>query len=202
MDEKKVVKEEVTTSESLKEDKNPVEKEVKEETSPLAPGSKTNSELLLKSLQEEREKRRKLEEEKAALEEQLQLSSTLSDEEYSDEGKALKEKIQSLSDKITSLEEKNTFEKLYATYPVLKEKTLEFEEFRKENPRTKLENVAKLYLAENGFFETPRKGLEKLTGGKGSPTSAGMTAEDVKTLRETNFKKYQDMLIKGQIKFE
>jgi hypothetical protein len=176
--------------------------EVKEEvvTQP-APGSKTPPELLLKSLQEERDKIKKLEEEKRILEEEL--NTPKSEEVFSDEGKVLERKITSLTDKINQLEEEKSLEKLYSEYPVLREKSEEFKEFRKtEHPKAKMESVAKLYLVENGFYEQPRKGLEKPTGGTRTPMTSGMTADEIKTLRETNYKKYSEMLMKGQIKME
>lgn len=166
-----------------------------------APGSKTPPELLLKSLQEERDKIKKLEEEKRILEEEL--NTPKSEEVFSDEGKVLERQITSLTEKISQLEEEKSLEKLYAQYPVLKEKSEEFKEFRKtEHPKAKMESVAKLYLVENGFYEPSRKGLEKPTGGPRTPMTSGMTADEIKTLRETNYKKYSDMLMKGQIKME
>uniref|UniRef100_A0A6H1ZYP9 Uncharacterized protein n=1 Tax=viral metagenome TaxID=1070528 RepID=A0A6H1ZYP9_9ZZZZ len=172
--------------------------EVVPEATPQA-GDKTDPNLLLKALKEEREKRKKLEEELEILQ-----SSTPSEEEvYTDEGKALEKKISALAEKVNSTKEERELEKVYSQYPILKEKAEEFNEFRQADyPKAKLESVAKLYLAENGLLEPARKGLEKPTGGPRIPLTSGMTADDVKTLRETNFKKYQDMLLKGQIKVE
>lgn len=199
MENENVVKEELTPPQPS-EGKTPAV--IPGEITPPAPGSKTASELLLVSLKEEREKRRVLEEEKKSLEEQLENSSALSDEVFSDEGKTLKKQITTLTEKINSIEEGNNLQLIYSLYPVLKEKSEEFKTFREDYPRTKLENVAKLYLSENGLLEPSRKGLEKPTGGLRIPTTSGMTAENVKILRETNFKKYQDMLSKGLIKIE
>ena len=69
---------------------------VKEEATP---GTKTDSALLLKSLQEEREKRRELEEELTNLK-----SSVPSDEVFSDEGKALKSEINILKSELSEVE--------------------------------------------------------------------------------------------------
>lgn len=162
-----------------------------------APGDKTDSALLLKSLQEEREKRRQLEEENELLK-----SSTLSehvDDIPSDEGKALKKLIDDQNAKIAKLEDEKQLEKAYAQFPELKGLASEFDTYKAEFPRHKLENVAKLFLAEKGIIDSPRKGLEKSTGGTRTPLAAGLTVEDVKTLRETNYRKYQDLLMKGQI---
>ena len=194
-----VVNQEPVTEAPVSEDVKTQEPEVEttEEVTPkVQAGDKTDPNLLLKSLQDEREKRRLLEEEL----EQLKSSALSEDEVFSDEGKALKKQITTLTEKINSIEEDKNLQAVYAQYPVLKEKSEEFNTFRAEYPRTKLENVAKLYLAENGLLEPARKGLEKTTGGPRIPPTSGMTAEDVKTLRETNFKKYQEMLSKGQIK--
>ena len=190
-----VVNEDLTSPEASHAE--PVEG-TKEEATSSAPGTKTDSSLLLKSLQEEREKRRILEEKVNILES----SQVPSDADvFSDEGKMLKKEIASLNQKITSIEEEKNLEKLYSQYPLLKEKAGEFTEYRSaEHPRAKLESVAKLFLVENGLLESPvRKGLEKTTGGSRTPTTIGMTPEEVDTLRKTNFRKYKEMLMKGQL---
>ncbi len=170
--------------------------EVPETTTTPAPGAKTPSELLLKSLQEEREKRRLIEEELQA----LKTVSTTSEDVYSDEGKLLKKQLDSALEQINSITEEREIEKIYAQYPLLREKDSEFTEYRKaEHPRAKLESVAKLYLAENGLLDPVRKGLEKPTGGPRIPLSTAMSVDEIKELREKNFRKYQEMLEKGQI---
>ena len=196
-----VVNQEPLTEAPISEDVKTQEPEVKttEEVKPKAQaGDKTDPNLLLKSLQGEREKRRLLEEEL----ETLKSSALSEDEVFSDEGKALKKQITALTEKINSIEEDKNLQAVYSQYPVLREKSEDFDTFRAEYPRTKLGNVAKLYLAENGLLEPTRKGLEKTTGGPRTPISSGTTAEDAKILRETNFKKYQEMLSKGLIKIE
>ena len=165
---------------------------------PSAPGSKTESELLLKSLQEEREKRRVLEEEISSLK-----SSLPSDEVFSDEGLALKKQLDAMNEKFSTLEEEKNLEKLYNQYPLLRESADKFIEFRQaEHPRAKLESVAKLFLAENGLLEPQRKGLEKPTGGTRTPESQGMTVEEIADLRSNNWKKYKDMAAKGLIEIK
>jgi hypothetical protein len=166
---------------------------------PVAPGSKTDSELLLKSLHEEKEKRRILEEKLRIAEEKT--TSPFPEEQHSDEGKALKKEIEAVSAKLKEMEEAKELDGLQSQYPILREKAAEFETFKAEYPRTKLANVAKLFLAENDLLEPSRKGLEKTTGGnKTAAPSEGMTAEDVKILRETNPAKYRDMIMKDQLK--
>ena len=163
-------------------------------------GSKTESELLLKSLKEEREKRREDAEKIKLLEEELLKSSTSENVIFSDEGEYLKKQISSLSDKIRSIESDKDFQGITNQFPILKEKLDEFKTFQLDYPSVKLEQVAKLFLSENGLFNKPRKGLEKPTGGSKAPFTTGMTADDIKTLRETNYKKYTEMLMKGLIK--
>jgi hypothetical protein len=65
-----------------------------------------------------------------------------------------------------------------------------------------LKTAAKVFLTEKGLTgETQRKGLEKPTGGDRTPIVSGtMTAEDAKRLRDTDYRKYSDMVRKGQIK--
>src|SRR3990167_450168 len=88
-------------------------------------------------------------------------------------------------------------------HPQLKELWSDFEMFRSdpENKGMNMRTAAKSFLVEKGLLEPQRKGLEKPTGGPRIPISTGMTTEEIKNLRETNFKKYEEMLMKGQIKF-
>mgnify|MGYP001251442578 CR=1 FL=1 len=167
-----------------------------------APGSKTDSELLLRSLQEERDKRRELEERQRQMEEELNnYKSPVNPNAdiYSDEGKILQDKIVSLETKLVAIEEEKELEKLYSKYPLLKENANDFVEYRKlEHPRAKMESVAKLFLSEKGLFEPQRIGLEKSTGGSRSPISIGMTAEDVEALRNTDYREYKQRLMRGE----
>ena len=88
------------------------------------------------------------------------------------------------------------------SHPELKESWSEFEKFREDedNKGMNLKTAAKAFLVEKGLLNPQRKGLEKSTGGTKAPQTSGMTSDEVKKLRETDFKKYRDMLIKGQIK--
>ena len=189
--------------EAIKQEVTPKE-EVK---LPAQPGSKTEPTELLKSLQEERELRRLAQEEaKLAKEELNKINSSIPSETdaWSDEGKLIVEKyVKPLENTISSLEEKLALKDVQATYPMLKELSSDFDEFRKEYPRHKLDNIAKLFLAEKGLLEPTRKGLEKPTGGpKNQKTPGTMTTAEVKHLRENDHRKYRDMLKKGLIKIE
>lgn len=158
------------------------------------PGEKTDPALLLKSLQEERAKRKALEEQLA-----LQSNNTPSDDVFSDEGRAIVDKfVKPLEQELKTLREQNELKDIYAQYPDLKGLSSEFDEYRKEYPRHKMGNVAKLFLTEKGLLDAPRKGLEKTTGGQRSPVPS-MTSEDSENLRKTNYKKWKEMLLKDQL---
>ena len=167
-----------------------------EGNAPGAPGSKTPPELLLKSLQEEREKTARLEEELS------KRGSNPSGEAFSDEGILLENKIKSLSSELEDIKFNNAKRELQESNPILKDKWNDFESFRlkPENKGMSISTAAKAYLIENGMFDQPRVGLESPTGGPRTPVSGGMTAEEIKNIRETDPRKYREMLEKGQIK--
>lgn len=151
-------------------------------------GSKTDSALLLKSLHEEREKRRELEQ--RLLEKEAQPEP----DAFSDEGKVLKHEIDSLKESIV-------LKDLQEKHPALKDKSSEFDEFRKDYPGVSLEKVSKLFLVEKDLLEQPeRKGLEKTTGGARNVPPVGMSTEDITQLRTTNFRKYLKLVQEGKIK--
>ena len=164
-------------------------------------GSKTDPNLLLKSLQEEREKRKLVEEELETLK-----SSNLSDEEVvSDEGRILAGKIKTLETSLDELRSESAKKDVLIANPILKEKWNEFEEFRSdpENKGMNLRTAAKAFLVENGLIDVPRKGLEKPTGGTKVPLPSGtMTAQEAENLMKNDFKKYQELIRKGQLKIQ
>lgn len=163
-------------------------KAVHEEHLPPAPGSKTESALLLESLHEERAKRRELEAQVENL-----TSSVPSDTED----------LTALRNQLASVQAKQAKTEVLETYPQLKEMWQDFEQFRDDpdNKGMNLRTAAKSFMVEKGLLEPQRKGLEKPTGGTRTPTPTGMSMEDVKHLRETNFRKYSEMVQNGQIKF-
>lgn len=180
---------------------------IEEGLTPVPPGSKTDPALLLKSLQEEKEKRRLQDEENKRLLEEIEVLKTSTPpipEAFSDEGKLLESKILGLTKDLSEVRGELAKKDVLISHPVLKDKWEEFEEFRSnpENKGMNMRTAAKAFLVENGLFEPERKGLEKTTGGSRAPTASGMTAEQIKNLRTTNFKKYQEMLKNGQIKVE
>jgi len=163
-------------------------------------GSQTPPENLYAALAEERRKRQEAEDKINSMQTTV---DPFEPEVVSDEAKLLKGHIDSLSAKISQMEDDKALDKLYEQYPVLKENSDKFNEFRRtEHPRAKIESAAKIYLAENGLLENRRVGLENPTGGDRAPISTGMTADDVSNLRKNNWKKYQELLSKGLIKIE
>lgn len=162
-----------------------------------APGSQTDPVLLLKSLQEERAQRQALEDELETLK-----AAPASSDVFSDEGKALQRQIAESNEKIESLTHENAKKDVLISHPILKEKWEEFETFRAdpENKGMNLRTAAKAFLTENGLLDARRPGLEKTTGGTRIPVSDKMSVDDIKTLRETNWPKYLDMVRKGLIK--
>lgn len=169
---------------------------------PVAPGSKTDSELLLQSLKEEREKRRVLEAELA----EARKTSTppIPSEGWSDEGKAIIEQVVGpLQNQVTGLSEELAIRDLLVQYPALNGKLTEFKEFRKARSGYSLGDAATLFLSENGLTPAApkRQGLEKPSGGGNRAPAAptGLTKEDVENLRKNDYKKYVKLLKEGKI---
>lgn len=107
-----------------------------------------------------------------------------------------------LKSEISEIKGKLTRSEVIESYPQLKEVWSDFEQFRSdpENKGMNMRTAAKAFLVDKGLLEPSRKGLEKPTGGPRAPLSSGMSSEDAKRLRETNYKKYLEMVKKGQIK--
>ena len=161
------------------------------------PGEKTDSALLLKSLQEERDKRRDAE---AEVE---RLKGASIDAPISDEGKFLYSRVQTLEQKLAAEDEQRRIDALRSTYPALKDKSDEFESFRTapENAGMRIETAAKAFLADNDLLvqPKPRKGLESDTGGGRSAPKQGMTADEVEDLRVNNFREYSKRIRNGTL---
>lgn len=176
-----------------------IEAEPAEEVTEAAPpGAKTEPELLLKSLQEERDKRRELETELAKLKE---VPDPLV-EIYSEEGKALQAEIRQIKGALASSQTETKLSKLQNEFPALKDKEIEFKSFISdpENTGISIERAAKLFLAENNLLQAPaRKGLEKPTGGVRAPTKVGMTPEEIDELRVSNFQEYSKRIRAGTL---
>lgn len=134
------------------------------------------------------------------LEEKKSFETDNSDD-YSDEGKALKEEINQLKGKLYSFEESLSLEKVGNIYPAIRDKREEFDEFRTEYPNIDIDKVAKIFIAEKGYVDQlkPRIGLEKPTGGQKGNMKSGISNDDVKRLRETNPRRYEQMLRSGKL---
>ena len=189
--------------------------ETPEEATPNAsqdkPGDKTPPHELLASLQAERERRRISEIKRKELEEQLLIlknsSTSTEGEAFSDEGKLLEQKInsrtQALEAELAKIKDESATRELLSQNPVLKEHLTEFNEYRDnpDNGGMSIQTAAKVFMVEKGLMDTKKRvGLEKPTGSTREPSTVGkMTAADARRLRETNFKKYQEMVLKDQI---
>ena len=166
----------------------------------VPPGAKTPPELLLKSLQEEREKNRKLEQDLA---EARKASEKSGSEVFSDEGKVLETKIAQVEAQLASQRTAESIRAVQAAYPALVDKAQEFEDFRNnpDNAGMKLETAAKAFLVENDLVERPqaRKGLEKETGGVRVAPKIGRTQEEIQDLRVNNYRQYVKELKAGTL---
>lgn len=165
---------------------------------PIIPGSKTDSALLLQSLKDTRAKLKDSEEKL-----RLATLSPASPDINTEEGKALQLQIDEAKARISELTQQGAVKDLYLEFPVLKEKSADFEKYLvdPENAGMSLKTSARAFLVENGLAGARRPGLEKPTGGdRLPPPSTAMTVDEIRILRETNFKKYVELLNKGLIK--
>jgi len=171
-------------------------------------GAQTPDNRLFAALQEERKKRHDLEERLVALENVNSQSGSHSsgesylDEAISDEGRMILEKIKPLEKTIASLEDQLALKDLQMKFPELSGKLSEFDEYRKDYPRHKLENVAKLFLQEQGIAEASasRPGLESSSGGiKPVEDSTSISAEEVDRIRTTQPRLFIKMIREGLI---
>lgn len=126
------------------------------------------------------------------------------EEEYSDEGKALRGQIKSLNEKLRVIERKDARREVEAEFPVLKDKKEDFEEFLQdeENSKLSIRKAAQVFLAEKGLLhpEPPeRVVLEKPTGGGVTPPEHSYTKEEIEDLRKNNWRKYEQLLRAGKI---
>lgn len=142
------------------------------------------------------ERLKKAEAEKADLQAQLDTYIVPSDPED--------QRIDKLASELSDVKAKLSKSEVLEAHPRLKEMWSELEQFRNEpdNLGMNLKTAAKAFLIEKGLLEPMRKGLEKPTGGSPAPVSSGMSAEDVSNLRQTNYKKYREMIKKGQIQIQ
>lgn len=155
---------------------------------------KTPPDELYAALKEERAMR------KEAEDEIKKLKSAPSDFQYSDEGNALRGQISSLEATLNEVKENQVLDSLYVQFPDIKDRAAEFNEFRKDYPKNKLENVAKIFLAENGLLaQAPRKGLERATGGMRTPVKTGTSAADIDEMMKGDERSFIKKIRSGEI---
>ena len=156
-------------------------------------GSKTDDRNLFAALEEERRMRRELQEKLKQVQSKPEEPS-----EFSDEGLALKGEIGSVKEQMASLQEQLQMERLKKLHPELEGVEEELAEYRKDYPFAPIERVAKLFLAEKGIAVS-RKGLEAPTGGAKTAPATGMSEADVKRLRESNPRRYIQLIRSGKL---
>lgn len=112
------------------------------------------------------------------------------------------DRVKELENEVSQIKTDLTKSKVLETYPMLKDKWEDLESFRQlpENKGMNLYTAAKAFLIEKGLLDAPRKGLEDPSGGPRTPVKTSMSAEEVKALRESNYKEYIRMLNNGEIK--
>tara|TARA_R110002096_G_scaffold421051_1_gene626529 strand:+ start:231 stop:830 length:600 start_codon:yes stop_codon:yes gene_type:complete len=144
------------------------------------------------------ERAKKAEEEAKNLKDELQDNQVLPTVDTEEESE--------LKSEIATLKARANKSDVIDRYPEMKEVWDKFEEFRTdpENKGMNMNTAAKVFRTENGLASPTRKGLEKQTGGDRVQISTNnkMTPDEAKKLRDTDWKKYREMLKKGQINVE
>jgi len=133
------------------------------------------------------------------LEKELQESAILSTNESTTEYED--DVVAKLKNDVSAVKQELAKVKVLESHPELKEVWKEFESFREdpENKGMNMNTAAKAFIVEKGLNTPQRKGLEQTTGGDRVPVSSGMSSDEVRTLREKNFRKYQEYLKAGKI---
>lgn len=155
-----------------------------------------DSTVPLAALHEEREKRKKAEDQWTAAQQEIERLRATTPPVTTDD--TLSDTEKELRTRVYTLEREREDERLLNDFPELKEKSAEFEEFRKEYAGFPAEKVAKVFLAENA--PTPRrKGLEKPGGSQRQGPSTELSLEDIDRIRTTNPRLYAKMAQEGKI---
>lgn len=113
------------------------------------------------------------------------------------------DKFSKVQSELSEMKKKLEKTEIIELHPKIKEVWTEFETYltESENLGMPMKTAAKAFMVEKGLLTPQRKGLEKPTGGTKGPMTTGLSSEDIKRIRETDQRKYRDMLKKGQIKF-
>lgn len=112
------------------------------------------------------------------------------------------DKMTKMESDLADIKAREARREVIEAHPQLKDLWNDFESFHAEpdNKGMSLKTAAKAFLTEKGILISDRKGLERPTGGDRAPIVSGMSADEVRTLRETDYKKYREMVKNGQIK--
>lgn len=174
----KPVKEDVKTEPKSPEAPDEPTDELKEEPK----GSKTPETQLYKSLREEREKRKELEQRLEALEE----GST-----------PREESAETLQQDILDLK----LDKFVTQYPALEDKRDELNEYIEENSNIPLDKAVNLFRLEKGLIDSQptRKGLEKATAGPKEAPKPKWTPEELDHMREHEPRKWEKLIDSGEL---
>ena len=152
------------------------------------------------ALEEERRKRKELEEKLATL---APSEEPENNEVFSDEGKILRGDIRSLGDKLRSIEKKESRREVESEFPILKERKEEFDSFLEdeENKRISIRKVAQLFLAQQNLLvqQPKRLGLEKPTGGGQVVPEPKISNEEAEEIRKKDYRKYEQLIRAGKI---
>jgi DNA repair exonuclease SbcCD ATPase subunit len=149
------------------------------------------------------ERAKKAEEKAKELESKIQsLEESSDDSDYPEENSA---ELKELRKKLAEIEERSEMDRLYSEYPALQERLDEFDEYRHENTGMPLNIAAKAFLVEKELLgqANERAGLEPARGGaKTPPQSDGMTSDEVRQLRENNYKEYMKLVRSGKLEIK
>lgn len=191
-----VSEESTSTNDDEQTSKNDESSPSKEDIAELKKQAEVSSQNY-ERLKKEQEKRKELEEELEAYRNANTVPSHYDDPDT---------EIQNVKKELQALKDEKVKTDLLSSYPILKEKWEEFEEFHSHDGSSyDLAGAAKIFLVEKDLLTKPpqRKGLEKQTGGaRSAPTSGKMTAEDAANLRKNNHKKYMELLQSGKLEIE
>lgn len=115
------------------------------------------------------------------------------------------ERLRKLEGDLADIKAKETRREVLTTYPQLQEVQAEFDSYLADpdNKGMNIKTAAKAFLTEKGLLDpTPRRGLERPTGGDRTPTPQGMSVTDAENLRKNDPKRYRELLKKGQLKVD
>lgn len=114
-------------------------------------------------------------------------------------------RVVALEQQVATLTANLTKNEILEKFPQIKEAWADFEAYQQlpENKGMALGTAAKAFLTEKGLLDSRRTGLERPTGGDPAPVRTGkLSAEEAKTLRNTNYEEYRKALKRGDITIE